>query len=76
MRIAELVRTGCSVDRAGPQSDPARSGGRSGHAVRAWRRRDCFADLLGEHEADVLADDVELGDVLHAARAEELDELD
>src|SRR5580693_2763376 len=34
-----------------------------------------FAYLLGEHEADVLADHVELGDVVHAARAEEVDKL-
>ena len=47
-----------------------RAGGSAGSA-----RRDGFADLLGQHEAHVLAHDVELRDVLDAARAEELDEL-
>ena len=36
---------------------------RPDHAVRARRPGDGLANLLGQHEADVLADDIELGDV-------------
>ena len=40
-----------------------------------WARRQLDADLLRQHEADVLVDRAQLGDVLGAAGAEELDEL-
>src|SRR5207245_8580001 len=45
--------------------------GRSGGAAGG----DGFADLLREHETDVLADHVELRDVPHPAPAEELDKV-
>ena len=37
-------------------------------------RRELLANLLGQHEAHVLVDGAQLGDVLGAALAEELDE--
>src|SRR6059058_4848189 len=48
------------------------SGGR-GRSARGGRGG--LADRLWQHEADVLADHVELGDVAHAAGAEEVNEL-
>ena len=64
-----------------PHARPARARGRAppphmrrrpGITPTAAAHR--LADRLGEHEADVLLDDLELLDVLRAARAEEVDE--
>ena len=54
-----------------PSAEPG-TGGRS--ARRAGGRED-DPDLLREHEADILVDRAELGDVLGATPAEHLDEL-
>ena len=50
--------------------------GRAGYvsARRYAPRGEVFADALGQHEAHVLADDLELRHVLHAAVGEERDE--